>query len=108
MHYILGGNKVAAPAATKKEPAGAGARPPTASGGSRPSTLNTGAKRPGAADTAKLEAKVAELETNNGILDREREFYFTKLQQVEQALKNSGLEQSSIGEGLLAILYASE
>ena len=107
MHYILGGNKVA-PAAKKDTGAAAasnGGRPATASGGGRPST-NTLPKR--GADTSKLEAEISKLEQNNGILDREREFYFNKLQQVEQALKNSGLEQSSIGEGLLAILYASD
>jgi len=43
----------------------------------------------GAASSAKvtaLEAQVAEMQNNNTILDKEREFYFSKLRLIEEMI----------------------
>lgn len=45
---------------------------------------------------------------NNDTLDREREFYFGKLRDIEEMLQKKGLEQDALGAEVLKILYASE
>ena len=45
---------------------------------------------------------------NNDTLDREREFYFGKLRDIEEMLQKRGLDQDPIGSEILKILYASE
>ena len=45
---------------------------------------------------------------NNDTLDREREFYFGKLRDIEEMLQKKGLEQEALGADILKILYASE
>lgn len=45
---------------------------------------------------------------NNETLDREREFYFGKLRDIEEMLQKRGLDQDPIGSEVLKILYASE
>ena len=42
------------------------------------------------------------------MLEKEREFYFMKLQYIEQAIKLNGLEENLIGAGVLNIMYAGE
>lgn len=45
---------------------------------------------------------------NNDTLDREREFYFGKLRDIEEMLQKRGLDQDPLGSEVLKILYASE
>ncbi len=45
---------------------------------------------------------------NNDTLDREREFYFSKLRDIEEMLQKKGLDQDALGSEILKILYASE
>lgn len=45
---------------------------------------------------------------NNETLDREREFYFGKLRDIEEMLQKRGLEQDPLASEVLKILYASE
>ena len=42
------------------------------------------------------------------MLEKEREFYFMKLQFIEQAIKLNGLEENGVGAGVLNIMYAGE
>ena len=45
---------------------------------------------------------------SNETLDREREFYFAKLRDIEEMLQKKGLDSDPIGSEVLKILYASE
>lgn len=51
---------------------------------------------------------INELKLNNDTLDREREFYFGKLRDIEDLLQKRGLESDPLGSEILKILYASE
>lgn len=42
------------------------------------------------------------------MLEKEREFYFNKLQFIESAIKLNELDDNAIGAGILNILYAGE
>lgn len=48
------------------------------------------------------------MKLNNDTLDREREFYFGKLRDIEEMLQKRGLDQDALGSEILKILYASE
>ena len=61
-----------------------------------------------AAESKALKEQVNELKLNNDTLDREREFYFGKLQDIENMLQKRGLEADPLGAEVLKILYASE
>lgn len=45
---------------------------------------------------------------NNDTLDKEREFYFGKLRDIEEMLQKRGLDTDPLGSEILKILYASE
>ena len=45
---------------------------------------------------------------SNDTLDKEREFYFGKLRDIEDILQKRGLENDSLGSEILKVLYASE
>ena len=65
----------------------------------------------GGASSAAIKAKddqIADLKMNNDTLDREREFYFGKLRDIEEMLQKRGMEQDPLGAEILKILYASE
>ena len=55
-----------------------------------------------------MEDQVSELKLNNDTLDREREFYFGKLRDIEEMLQKRGMDQDPLGSEILKILYASE
>lgn len=60
------------------------------------------------AELRALEDQVSELKLNNDTLDREREFYFGKLRDIEEMLQKRGMDQDPLGSEILKILYASE
>lgn len=55
-----------------------------------------------------MENQLKELQNNNGVLEKEREFYFSKLTLIEQLITKHGLDKMPLGEGMLKILYAGE
>ena len=57
------------------------------------------------------EQQIQELKLQNDTLDKERDFYFSKLREIEVLLQNRGQqtpEQQVLGQDILKILYASE
>ena len=120
LFYIMGGNKVAPP--TAKQPKGPvvgktySGKTSGATGAAKPSGMGMGGatKSYGAGagrsneEVKQLENVVAELKVNNETLDREREFYFGKLRDIEEMLQKRGLEQDPLASEVLKILYASE
>lgn len=112
LHYILGGNKIAGPA-----PSRGAAKPTTTVTAARPTTASQKQARPTAGakfgasksgDVEVLEKQVAELSSNNQILDKEREFYFSKLRLIEEMIQKNGLDQNPLADTVLKILYAGE
>ena len=67
---------------------GSGYGPPKKIGGG----VGAGAGGASAADIRVLEEQVSELKLNNDTLDREREFYFGKLRDIEEMLQKRGLD----------------
>ncbi len=120
LYYIMGGNKVAPPPkkgaaqpSTGKVYSGKSAAPSSsgigagaAGGGFK--KVSGGAPGVKAEELKQLEEQVAELKMNNDTLDREREFYFGKLRDIEEMLQKRGLEQDPLGSEVLKILYAAE
>ncbi len=113
LFYIMGGNKVAPP--QKGQPprqVGAGkvysGKPSGMSAGGPTSTIPKKSVGASSQELKALEDQVAELKLNSETLDREREFYFGKLRDIEEMLQKRGLEQDALGSEVLKILYASE
>ena len=48
------------------------------------------------------------MKANNEVLEKERALYFGKLQQMEEVIQKKGIELSTLGQGLLEILYAGD
>jgi len=116
LFYILGAGKVAPPpkaGQANKQPA---ARPaPKMSSGVTSSGYGGGAKvssnASSAADKAQiaqLEGQLAELKLQNDTLDKERDFYFGKLRDIEMLLQARKVEEDPMSADILKILYASE
>lgn len=120
----MGGNKVAPPqkkaglgggtGKTYVGKPGAGANGAGGSSGYGPpggavkKSIGGGAGGASAAELKQMEEQVNELKMNNDTLDREREFYFGKLRDIEEMLQKRGLDQDPLGSEILKILYASE
>ena len=60
------------------------------------------------AEIEKLNNQVKDLTNNNEILDKEREFYFTKLRLIEELIQKKSFDKHPMGDGILKVLYASE
>jgi RP/EB family microtubule-associated protein len=126
LFYILGGNKVApggasagptamnkAPtkiATTAKVPASSTGAPKTSGitpkGHSMPSTAAKGKIESG--DTAKLQNEISELRMNMDTVEKERDFYFAKLRDIELYLQANTTKATPFTENILKILYAAE
>ena len=119
----MGGNKVAAPAkklgasgATGKTYVGKPAASNGSGGGYGPPAgavkksggMGGGGGGASSAELKQMEDQINELKLNNDTLDREREFYFGKLRDIEEMLQKKGLDQDPLGSEILKILYASE
>ena len=131
LHYILGGGKVGAPPAHKirtqptttapratasgaSAAASSGAASSTGPRQTRVAGAATGGIGGGAAGGAKvkeLEGTVQELRLQNDTLDKERDFYFTKLRDIEMLLQGRPMEPGpghDLSQDILKILYAAE
>ena len=63
------------------------------------------------AKVSELEGTVQELKLQNDTLDKERDFYFTKLRDIEMLLQGRPLEAgpgNDLSQDILKILYAAE
>lgn len=102
--YIMGGNKVAPP-----QKRGMMASP--VSSGKIYSGLNNFEQPSIDVPNARQPTKdqiINDLRYNVQLLDKEREFYFCKLRDIENLLQNRNLENDPLGCEILKILYASE
>ena len=120
LFYILGGGKVAtggaqAHAAPKLQPKSAvktvgstsaagskaGVVSKSAVGGTKAGAVKSG-------DAGALQAELSEMKLNMDTLEKERDFYFGKLRDIEMLMQaNTGLT-NELTENVLKILYASE
>ena len=118
MYYIAGGNKVnpMTKAGTTQPSAAprAANRPSTATTRPQPA-MSSVAKRAGgaasnanAAELAAAQQQLGVLEENNKTLETEREFYFNKLQYLEEIITKNGLDKHDFGAALLDVMYAAE
>lgn len=113
LFYIAGGGKVAPVSKqayqAKKATTTSGA---SGSGYGQPKPVVAGIG--GGVSSAKVqqfEQQIQELKLQNDTLDKERDFYFSKLREIEVLLQNRGQqtpEQQVLGQDILKILYASE
>lgn len=65
----------------------------------------------GGAASAQLQAQLQEMKLQNDTLDKERDFYFSKLRDIEMLLQARNLEEGpgkELGQDVLKILYAAE
>lgn len=118
LYYIAGGNKVnpmgkagtTQPAANSHAPRAA-VRPGTATTRAAP-TMGSIAKKvtngPSNAEMQALQQQIQVLEENNRTLETEREFYFNKLQYLEEIITKNALEKHDYGLALLDVMYAAE
>jgi microtubule-associated protein, RP/EB family len=121
LYYILGGGKVGAgpscgvPASTKtsaapvkRAPAAGAAASGSGIGAGR--GIGGGAAASGA-EVKKLQEQVQELKLQTDTLDKERDFYFSKLRDIELLLQARQLEAgpgNDLSQDILKILYAAE
>lgn len=124
LHYILGGGRVGPPPAKKSDvssnsqqlkPAARAYQAPAASnvGGGAGAAKTIGGAGAGANSAAMkaLEAQLQELKLQNDTLDKERDFYFSKLRDIEMLLQARAVEEAAgkeLGQDILKILYAAE
>lgn len=97
LFYIAGGGKVAAPkktpgvgfqpkpAAAKSSSGSSGYGPPRSSAGSSGVAVGGGVS---GGKVAEYESQIAELKLQNDTLDKERDFYFSKLREIEVLLQH--------------------
>ena len=55
-----------------------------------------------------MQQQLGVLEENNKTLEKEREFYFNKLQYLEEIITKNGLDKHDFGAALLDVMYAAE
>lgn len=128
LFYILGGNKVApggassGPTAMQKAPTKMPAAPKVStghvpsSGSAKTSGVGIkaapakviGAKGADQGDASKLQAEIQDLRMNMDTVEKERDFYFGKLRDIELLLQANESKKTSLTDNVLKILYASE
>jgi len=125
----LGGGKVGAPpqpqpkggaaqgsSAGSRQTSGAAAsggvpRKPSGISGVPRASGGAAAAGASAAKVLELEATVQEMRLQNDTLDKERDFYFTKLRDIEMLLQGRPMEPgpgNDLSQDILKILYAAE
>ena len=123
LFYILGGNKVAiggasaGPTAINKAPTKVAVqgvtKAPTASKVSHgaKSVASSGVKaggKPLSSDVGKLQSEIQDMRMNMDTVEKERDFYFGKLRDIEILLQANEIKKTPLTESVLKILYASE
>ncbi len=120
LFYILGGGKVAVggassgPTAANKAPSKmAPASKPMASGAAvskpKPSAGVSGSKaKVESGDVGKLQSEIHDMRMNMDVVEKERDFYFGKLRDIEVLLQANESKKTPLTESILKILYASE
>eukprot|EP00347_Sterkiella_histriomuscorum_P009338 403341594 len=121
LYYILGGGKVSSQGgASRLQPkSNVGAVKQSTS---QPQKLTTQMKTSGSGAAAKasgsmgsgdmqvkaLQGELQEMKMNMDTLEKERDFYFAKLRDIEVLLQANPVHQNPLTENILKILYASE
>ncbi|TNV71867.1 hypothetical protein FGO68_gene3163 [Halteria grandinella] len=59
-------------------------------------------------DTSKLQSELQDLRMNMDTVEKERDFYFGKLRDIEMLLQANESKKTPLTENILKILYASE
>lgn len=119
LFYILGGGKVAAggvsagPTAGNKAPTKIGGAPKVAVAAAAPKGVasKVGAKpvaHKDTGDSSKLQSELQDLRMNMDTVEKERDFYFGKLRDIEMLLQANESKKTALTENILKILYASE
>ena len=129
LFYILGGNKVAPggasanPTAMNKAPSKIGTTtsakvPPSHTGvpkaaavgaGKATSMVSSGTKgKDDSGDASKLQQEIQDLRMNMDTVEKERDFYFAKLRDIELYLQANSSKATPFTENILKILYAAE
>ena len=117
LYYIAGGNKFNKPGAQKaagvKRPTPSTTAAPAAGGipkaAPKAAAVGTGAAAgAGSADVKALREQLAEMKATMDTYEKERDFYFGKLRDIEMMLQLQGKEQDPVGSMVLKVLYASE
>ena len=116
---MAAGGVSAGPTAANKAPTkiGATAKPAAASTtikstvGSKPApgkSVVTSHKAGDHGDLSKLNAELQDLRMNMDTVEKERDFYFGKLRDIEMLLQANEHKKTPLTENILKILYASE
>jgi len=115
LYYIAGGNKFNKPGAQRKaavaKPSGATTGAPA--GGvpkAAPGKAVIGGATGGAsgAEVKQLKEQLAETKATMDTYEKERDFYFGKLRDIEMMLQLQGKETDPVASLVLKVLYASE
>ncbi len=123
LFYILGGDKVGGQPGTgaKPKPSGLANKGPGLSSGAKSSVGTSKPAVVGKTSAAKgssggsndeeikqLQSEMQEMRVNMDTLEKERDFYFGKLRDIEMLLQGNPALQNQLTENILKILYASE
>ena len=119
LFYILGGGKVGgqakgAPPKSFGKPTAASSKPSAPARSAAPTAAKSSSVAAGAkagVDSEQLKAVQAELQEaklNMDTLEKERDFYFGKLRDIELFLQTNQSQTTELTENVLKILYASE
>ena len=112
LFYILGGGKVAVggasagPTAANKAPSKMAPAKTTAAPVSKAKPVAKVAGK--VEDVATLQGQVHDMRMNMDVVEKERDFYFGKLRDIEVLLQANEAKKTPLTESILKILYASE